>query len=204
MWYRCGILSLATGVVGSRWAPRSSKPVAGRSTGRGGFDSHPLPPFHYTGHGMEKEDHISYADISKKLLHYVSDVMDVLDVTSGGEQEGYAIRFRGTLSIDSEEAFRMLDPLFVEYDMTLLFREEGADQFIIGMPGTIPKKRSNPWINLILFLLTVFSMLIAGTLYGYEGSAVDDFGQLLTGVFHNLALTVSRVGTPFAEGGDGN
>ncbi len=35
-----------TGVVGSRWAPRSSKPVAGRAAGRGGFDSHPLPPFY--------------------------------------------------------------------------------------------------------------------------------------------------------------
>jgi hypothetical protein len=32
------------GVVGSRWAPRSSKPVAGRVAGCGGFDSHPLPP----------------------------------------------------------------------------------------------------------------------------------------------------------------
>ena len=31
------------GVVGSRWAPRSSKPVAGRVAGRGGFDSHPFP-----------------------------------------------------------------------------------------------------------------------------------------------------------------
>jgi len=144
---------------------------------------------------MDTEDHISHGEISQKLLPYVSNVMDVLDVTLGGEQEDYAIRFRGTLSIDSEEAFRMLDPLFVEYDMTLLFREEGADQFIIGMPGTIPKKRSNPWINLILFLLTVFSMLIAGTLYAYEGSAVDDFGQLLTGVFDNLAN-----GIPFTIG----
>jgi hypothetical protein len=35
-----------TGVVGSRWAPRSSKPVAGRVAGRGGFDSHPLPPLY--------------------------------------------------------------------------------------------------------------------------------------------------------------
>ncbi len=31
------------GVVGSRWAPRSSKSVAGRVAGRSGFDSHPLP-----------------------------------------------------------------------------------------------------------------------------------------------------------------
>jgi hypothetical protein len=39
-----GVCLNDTGVVGSRWAPRSSKPVAGRVAGRGGFDSHPLPP----------------------------------------------------------------------------------------------------------------------------------------------------------------
>ena len=35
---------LRMGVVRSRWASWSSKPVAGRVAGRGGFDSHPLPP----------------------------------------------------------------------------------------------------------------------------------------------------------------
>ena len=39
-----GILARPLGVAGSRWAPRSSKPAAGRSAGRGGFDSHPPPP----------------------------------------------------------------------------------------------------------------------------------------------------------------
>ena len=33
-----------TGVDESRWAPRSSKPLAGRVAGRDGFDSHALPP----------------------------------------------------------------------------------------------------------------------------------------------------------------
>ena len=37
-------LSLHVGVVRSRWVSWSSKPVAGRVAGRGGFDSHPLPP----------------------------------------------------------------------------------------------------------------------------------------------------------------
>jgi hypothetical protein len=38
------ILNRILGVVESWWAPRSSKPVAGRVAGRSGFDSHPLPP----------------------------------------------------------------------------------------------------------------------------------------------------------------
>ncbi len=37
------IMPVFKGVVESRWAPRSSKSVAGRSASRGGFDSHSLP-----------------------------------------------------------------------------------------------------------------------------------------------------------------
>jgi hypothetical protein len=36
-------IMLVSGVVRSRWASWSSKPVAGRVASRGGFDSHPLP-----------------------------------------------------------------------------------------------------------------------------------------------------------------
>ena len=37
-------LASDVGAEGSRWVPRSSKPVARRSASRGGFDSHALPP----------------------------------------------------------------------------------------------------------------------------------------------------------------
>jgi glutaredoxin len=39
-----GGVFLTAGMAESWWAPRSSKPVAGRVAGRGGFDSHPFPP----------------------------------------------------------------------------------------------------------------------------------------------------------------
>ena len=41
---RLSLHMLRMGVVRSRWASWSSKPVAGRVAGRGGFDSHPLSP----------------------------------------------------------------------------------------------------------------------------------------------------------------
>ena len=42
---RKDIMPMFRGVVESRWAPRSSKSVAGRNASRGGFDFHSLPPF---------------------------------------------------------------------------------------------------------------------------------------------------------------
>ncbi len=47
-------VSLRLGVVRSRWASWSSKPVAGRVAGRGGFDSHPLSP----AFGRQTADHV--------------------------------------------------------------------------------------------------------------------------------------------------
>ena len=55
------------GVVGSRWAPRSSKPVAGRVAGRGGFDSHPLPPYYYLMIKFEYRE-----PITRLMMLYVS------------------------------------------------------------------------------------------------------------------------------------
>lgn len=41
-----------SGVVWSRWAARSSKPLGGCGTDPGGFDSHPLPPTHAAAHSV--------------------------------------------------------------------------------------------------------------------------------------------------------
>src|SRR5439155_26694836 len=49
---RLSVCEDGTGAEGSRWIPRSSKPVARRSASRGGFDSHALPPLTRTMPGV--------------------------------------------------------------------------------------------------------------------------------------------------------
>jgi membrane-associated protease RseP (regulator of RpoE activity) len=77
--------------------------------------------------------------------------------------------------------------------LTVLFFEEGKLQIIQLMPG-LPKPRpSNPWINLVFFILTLFSVILAGTLYAYEGPQPANNTELLRLIWNNLGL-----GVPFA------
>jgi membrane-associated protease RseP (regulator of RpoE activity) len=61
------------------------------------------------------------------------------------------------------------------------------------MPAVAKPKRSNPWINLIFFGLTLLSMLIAGVLYGYSGPEQTD----AQGYFDLISQNIGS-GVPFA------
>jgi membrane-associated protease RseP (regulator of RpoE activity) len=112
--------------------------------------------------------------------------MTIEDITSGDERQGFAIRFRGRLLIDSQEAFERLDPLFDEEGMTMLMREEEDQQVILGVAGTIRTQPSNPWINVVLFLLTILSMMFAGAQYGLEGPIEESFTGFFAALLGNI------------------
>jgi membrane-associated protease RseP (regulator of RpoE activity) len=119
----------------------------------------------------------SERDLGDELLEAVQSVMDVHDVTREDSQEGTLARFRGHLRVDSQEAYEHLEPTFSRAGATLLLRESEGDHFAIALPGVIEAQPSNPWVNLVLFLLTMASMLFAGALYALDDpSLVERFG----------------------------
>jgi len=142
---------------------------------------------------MVSEDHSGVPNLVERLLPAVRQVMAVSDVTAGGAKQGFAARFRGRLYLDSMEAYDRLKPVFTREDTTLLFRSKGEEHIILAVPGLIRPKRSNPWLNLGLFLLTLFSMLLSGVMYGYQGPIGANLGQF----FLNLLRRLDR-GIPFA------
>ncbi len=125
-------------------------------------------------------------DLVNKLLPLVRQVMSITDITVGDQKQPFAVRFRGTLISDSQLAFEKLDPVFNQAGATLLFREENGVQEILGMPGVIQPRASNPIVNVILFLLTLASMLVAGAMYGMENLADTSFLGILQAIVLNL------------------
>jgi hypothetical protein len=112
--------------------------------------------------------------------------MSITDITEGDQKQLFAIRFRGTLISDSQLAFEKLDPAFKQAGTTLLFREENDGHEILGMPGVIQPQASNPLVNVILFLLTLVSMLMAGAMYGMEAPADTSILGILQATLQNL------------------
>ncbi|HEY9076639.1 MAG TPA: site-2 protease family protein [Anaerolineaceae bacterium] len=129
------------------------------------------------------------ADFSYESL--VSRYFMIEDITLGTAQQNFLVRYRGHLRVeDSAAAYDHLASLLAPQGVTPLFRQEGEQQVILLVPGKPAPKPSNPWINLGLFILTLFSVALSGALYGLENPLTGNLWQ-------DMGMVFSR-GWPFA------
>jgi membrane-associated protease RseP (regulator of RpoE activity) len=103
------------------------------------------------------------------LTSYVSQVFRVEDVTAGGglgEHPAQAVvaRYRGRLiNEDSVAAYDHLDGLLRPYHLTALFRKDGDKQIILLVPSlALPERSPRVWINVVLFVITIFAVMLTG------------------------------------------
>ena len=130
---------------------------------------------------------------SEVLSSIVSRVFRVEEVTLGDPKQGYFLRYRGQLLGDSMEAYDQLAAALRPYDVTPLFRIEDGRQTVLLLRGLVRPKPGRTSTNVLLFVLTLFSVLFAGAMYSYDGPVPQDaWGQVWT------LLTHLWVGWPFA------
>ncbi len=123
----------------------------------------------------------------------VGRVMRIESTTWGTTEQKFLVCYRGNLILDSEIAYDQLAEALRPHQITPLFRIEDEQHTILLLEGVVEPKPSNPWVNLVLFILTVFSVLLAGALYGYSGPVSDDAVVMIGYVLENLIQ-----GWPFA------
>ncbi len=107
------------------------------------------------------------------LNNLVSRVFRVQDVTLGEPARGLIARYRGFLLTDeSEKAYDQLADSLKPYNITPLFRMDKGEQVIYLVPSRPDPKPARPSINIILFVLTVLSLLFVGAFMSDEPIAV--------------------------------
>jgi len=129
------------------------------------------------------------------------------DITWGTEKQGFYIRYRGKFLIDSETAYEQLSTALKPHNITPLFRNQDGVPTILLIKGVVQPKPSKVWINILLFVLTVFSMLYVGTMYtlggSYDGPATPNFQTLFPYIKDSLgggiAFTASMLGILLAH-----
>jgi membrane-associated protease RseP (regulator of RpoE activity) len=98
------------------------------------------------------------------LTTQVARIFRVEDVTAGNPKEWIA-RYRGYFLVeDTAAAYDQLAEALRPHNITPLFRKEKGDKqliFLVPSPPA-PPPSSKLYINIILFILTVFSMLLTG------------------------------------------
>jgi membrane-associated protease RseP (regulator of RpoE activity) len=137
---------------------------------------------------------MSYPD-NEILNNLVARVFRVEDVTLGDPARGLIARYRGhLLSEDAVAAYDQLAESLRAHAITPLFRMEKGQQVIYLVPPKPEPKDARISVNIILFILTVLSVMLVGA--QPQGTAPSDIpGQifyfakaLLTGWPYALSL----------------
>ncbi len=98
------------------------------------------------------------------LNNLVSRVFSVQDVTLGEPARGLIARYRGLLlTDDTVAAYDQLAESLKPYDITPLFRMDKGQQVIYLTPRRPDPKPARASINIILFVLTVLSVMLVGS-----------------------------------------
>jgi hypothetical protein len=118
-----------------------------------------------------------------------------------------AIRFRGYLQQEPDEAFAELSRRFepLDYTPTLARDDEnGGQDVVVAVRGVSRPRPSRAVINAVLFIVTVFTTLLAGSLYAGGGLlsgvpfaftlllilGTHEFGHYFVARYHNAAVTL--------------
>ena len=97
------------------------------------------------------------------LNNLVSHVFRVEDVTLGEPARGLIARYRGQIiPEDTVAAYDQLSDSLKSYNITPLFRMDKGQQVVYLVPSKPDPKPAQVSINIILFLLTVLSVLFVG------------------------------------------
>lgn len=122
-------------------------------------------------------------------------IMNVEEIT-WGEKKDFLVRYRGWISReDTDTAYDELAAALRPLGITPLFRMHEKKHSVLLLEGLIQTKPSNPIWNLVMFAFTLVSVLLAGTLYAYNGPVPDNASFLQV-----IGLMVGSIqqGIPFA------
>jgi membrane-associated protease RseP (regulator of RpoE activity) len=127
------------------------------------------------------------------LTPIVARVMSIEDVTAGDPKKDYLVRYRGQIYGDTAEAYDRLAEQLRHLQVTPMFRQDKDRHAVLLLPGIIEPKPSNPVINLILFVLTLLSVMLSGALFASDSLTATNTKDFLLELWRALPS-----GIPFA------
>jgi len=118
---------------------------------------------------------------TEELTALVGRIMRIDDITTGDPKKDYLVRYRGQLYGDSAEAYDRLAGWLNPLAITPLFRTDGDQHVVLLLPGVVQPKPSNPLWNLVMFVLTVLSVIFTGAVINNVYEQPQTLGQYILG-----------------------
>lgn len=121
----------------------------------------------------------------------IGQIITINETTYGDPKQDFLVRYRGSLkSADSQSAYDKITSILETYALMPLLRKDGDAVLLYLVDAPEKKKQPKSALNLVLFILTLVSVLVTGGLYGYQGTLPQDTGAALVELIKN--------GWPFA------
>ncbi len=138
---------------------------------------------------------MAIADTTDTLDQVVGRYFYIDTITHGGDDHRkFLVRYSGRLRMaDSAVAYDALSKDLKPYRMMPLFRMEQGQPAVLIVPALDRPKPSNPVVNLVLFGLTLISVLLAGGLFAPSNPANATLSFTPAGI-----LSLLEQGWPFA------
>lgn len=128
----------------------------------------------------------------------ITRIMMVEDITWGDPKQGFLVRYRGRIyEEDTSAAYDKVSEILRPMDITPIFRQESGQHVVMLVRGVIKPKPSAAWVNILLFGLTVITVLMAGAIYSFDyagpmpDSLIGQIRILLTMLPSGLSFAVS-------------
>ena len=148
----------------------------------------------------------AYGDVAKTALGIVGQDMAVESIRTPQPPATESLEVRGRLLRPSADIFpRWLTEFnkkgftpFLRQDESAGLANDTQNVVLQVLTGVVPRTQSNPWINLALFVVTVFSTVFVGVLYGVDVGLDPNAGilELMWQILTTPALLVKCL--PFA------
>lgn len=135
---------------------------------------------------------VPLADVADRLKSVVGRVMQISDTTLGGNGAAYDVRFRGRLVVDSAEAYTEVAEGFQPHGFTPLFRRDGDSDVVYAAAGVLNPPPSKVWVNVLMFGLTVLSVLFTGATL--QADALPTSSNVVAYILSGWPFAVSILG----------
>jgi hypothetical protein len=106
------------------------------------------------------------------LTRIVGRVMAVEETMLGGPKQNFIFRARGRLLLESEQAYAQLADAVKPLGLTALLRGESGREEILLVKELSRPGSGNPRLNLLLFILTLASVIFMGAVNAVPASAI--------------------------------
>jgi membrane-associated protease RseP (regulator of RpoE activity) len=161
---------------------------------------------------LEQANIILDGSLVSKLRADIEDVFAVANIHTPKDAPQGTIIFQGQLLVsDSEYVYDTIAQRWRGHDYTPMLRRGKAGIELVAHPGVVRPKPSNPWINLILFIVTLISVLtisalnegvdllqdplgvVKGFPFAFSFLAIlgaHEFGHYFLARYHQVAVTL--------------